>query len=99
MNDDTVHDPQWLDRLILAALEDDLIGALQPKILSLKSGGKGKKVFDYAGAAGGMLDRLGYPYCLGRKFARLEFDQGQYDIRTGYFLGLGCRHVCKKSSG
>jgi GT2 family glycosyltransferase len=97
MNDDTVHDPQWLDRLILAALEDDLIGALQPKILSLKSGGKGKRVFDYAGAAGGMLDRLGYPYCLGRKFARLEFDQGQYDSGQDIFWASGVAMFVKRA--
>ena len=52
MNDDTVHDPLWLEQLVLAALDDERIGALQPKILSLKANGRGKKVFDYAGAAG-----------------------------------------------
>ena len=59
MNDDTEHDPLWLDSLVSAALEDKDIGALQPKILSLKDYKKGKKVFEYAGGAGGMIDRMG----------------------------------------
>jgi hypothetical protein len=98
MNDDTVHDPRWLDRLVLAALEDERIGALQPKILSLKSGGKGKKVFDYAGAAGGMLDRLGYPYCLGRKFSGTEFDLGQYDTGQDIFWASGVAMFVKRTA-
>ncbi len=57
MNDDTIHDPLWLERLVLVAGNDDRIAALQPKILSLRQSGKGKKLFDYAGAAGGMMDR------------------------------------------
>ena len=97
MNDDTVHDPQWLDRLVLAAQHDEKIGALQPKILSLKPGGKGKKLFDYAGAAGGMMDKLGYPYCLGRKFARLEFDEGQYDIGQDIFWSSGVAMFVKRA--
>jgi hypothetical protein len=98
MNDDTVHDPQWLDRLVLAALEDERTGALQPKILSLKPGSKGRKVFDYAGAAGGMLDRLGYPYCLGRKFFKLESDRGQYDIGQDIFWASGVAMFVKRTA-
>ena len=89
MNDDTVHDPHWLDQLVSVALEDDRTAALQPKILSLKAHGKGKKVFDYAGAAGGMIDRLGYPWCLGRTFSTLESDKGQYDTRQDIFWASG----------
>lgn len=50
-------------------------GALQPKILSAREPEK----FEYAGAAGGLLDKLGYPYCRGRVLDDIEADCGQYD--------------------
>lgn len=76
------------------------VGALQPKIKSYKE----KDKFEYAGAAGGYLDRLGYPYCRGRLFDNTEKDEGQYDgepvevtwasgaalmVRTDLYLRLG----------
>lgn len=51
------------------------VGACQPKIMSYAD----KEMFEYAGAAGGLLDKLGYPYCRGRLFDRIEKDCGQYD--------------------
>jgi GT2 family glycosyltransferase len=97
LNDDTRHDPLWLDRLVGAALEDDHTGALQPKILSLKAYDKGKKVFDYAGAAGGMMDRLGYPWCLGRTFSKIENDRGQYDTGREIFWASGVAMFVKRA--
>ncbi len=97
MNDDTEHDPLWLDALVHAALEDKGTGALQPKILSLKNYKKGKKVFDYAGAAGGMIDRLGYPWCLGRTFSTIEADRGQYDGGQEIFWASGVAMFVKRS--
>nr|MBI1232151.1 glycosyltransferase [Cytophagales bacterium] len=52
------------------------LAVAQPKILSLVDAG----TFDYAGAAGGFLDALGYPYCRGRILHSIEIDQGQYDL-------------------
>ena len=52
------------------------VGACQPKILSYRR----KDMFEYAGAAGGLLDRYGYPYCRGRLFDRVEYDLCQYDV-------------------
>ena len=89
MNDDTEHDPLWLEQLVGVALKDERIGALQPKILALKPYKKGKKVFDYAGAAGGMIDRLGYPWCLGRTFSGVEPDKGQYELGQDIFWASG----------
>ncbi len=89
MNDDTEHDLLWLEQLVSVALEDDHIGALQPKILAMKPYKKGKKVFDYAGAAGGMIDCLGYPWCLGRTFSGVELDKGQYDSEQDIFWASG----------
>lgn len=61
---------------ILSFLENNPdVGAVQPKILSYSD----KSSFEYAGAAGGYLDSLGYPYCRGRLFDVVEKDNGQYD--------------------
>ena len=53
-------------------------GACQPKIRSFRN----RAYFEYAGAAGGMLDSLAYPYCRGRLFDKIEKDEGQYDGET-----------------
>ncbi|NTW83507.1 MAG: glycosyltransferase family 2 protein [Chlorobiaceae bacterium] len=97
MNDDTTHDPLWLERLVDAALDDGLTAALQPKILSMKTYRRGKKVFDYAGGAGGMSDKLGYPYCLGRVFSAVEEDIGQYDAEQEIFWASGVAMFAKRS--
>jgi GT2 family glycosyltransferase len=97
MNDDTEHDPLWLEQLVSVALKDDQIGALQPKILALKPCKKGEKVFDYAGAAGGMIDRLGYPWCLGRTFSGVERDNGQHDRGQDIFWASGVAMFVKKT--
>ncbi len=96
MNDDSLHDPQWLHELVAAALKHDAVSALQPKILSLKEYRRGKKIFDYAGAAGGMIDRLGYPYCLGRTFSSIEEDRGQYDAGCEIFWASGVALFVKR---
>jgi GT2 family glycosyltransferase len=51
------------------------VAAVQPKIRSWRD----KRFFEHAGAAGGYLNPLGYPYCRGRRFGRVEEDHGQYD--------------------
>ncbi len=89
LNDDAVVEPSWLQPLVEAAETDGSIAALQPKILSFREHRKGKKVFDYAGGAGGLIDRLGYPYCYGRTFYRVENDFGQYDREQDIFWASG----------
>lgn len=89
MNDDAVVEPGWLEPLVAEAERDASVGALQPKILSLKARRDGRRLFDYAGAAGGMLDRLGYPWCLGRSFSGIEEDRGQYDEPSDLFWASG----------
>ncbi len=59
--------------------------ACQPKILSYKQ----KEKFEYAGAAGGFIDRNGYPYCRGRIFDTVEDDNGQYDTPVEVFWATG----------
>jgi GT2 family glycosyltransferase len=104
LNDDTVVEPEWLERLVAAAERDPQVAALQPKILSLPERRKGRRVFDYAGAAGGLIDRLGFPYCLGRSFGGREVDAGQYDRSQEIFWASGValfarREVVEKLGG
>ncbi|MGC8774618.1 MAG: glycosyltransferase family 2 protein [Chlorobaculum sp.] len=104
LNDDTVVEPEWLGCLVEAAECDPQIAALQPKILSLPEHRQGRRVFDYAGAAGGLIDRLGFPYCLGRSFGGREVDAGQYDEMCDIFWASGValfarREVVEKLGG
>lgn len=89
MNDDTIVEPDWLGNLVAAADADPSIGALQPKILSLPARREGKRLFDYAGGAGGLIDRMGYPFCLGRNFRDKEEDRAQYDLPQEIFWASG----------
>jgi GT2 family glycosyltransferase len=104
LNDDTVVEPEWLGFLVEAAERDPNVSALQPKILSLPELRCGRRVFDYAGAAGGLIDRLGFPYCLGRSFGGREADAGQYDQPCDIFWASGValfarREVVEKLGG
>lgn len=75
LNSDVEVPPGWLEPLAAYMDEHPECGACQPKILSYRDKGS----FEYAGAAGGLLDRDGYPYCRGRIFDTTEADRGQYD--------------------
>lgn len=98
MNDDAVVEPFWLQPLVRVAESDSGIAALQPKILSLQAQESGKKVFDYAGGAGGMIDRLGYPYCYGRTFYGIESDHGQYDRTRDIFWASGVAMFARRKT-
>ncbi len=75
LNSDVEVTPDWW-RPMLDLLENNReVGAVQPKILSYRD----RSSFEYAGAAGGYIDALGYPWCRGRLFDRMERDEGQYD--------------------
>lgn len=75
LNSDVLVTPDWWRPVLRFMEENPTVGAVQPKILSYKERNK----FEYAGAAGGYLDALGYPYCRGRLFDCVEEDKGQYD--------------------
>lgn len=75
LNDDVAVTPGWLEPLVQFMEEHPECGACQPKLLSDRDRTK----FEYAGAAGGYLDSLGYPFCRGRIFTTIETDDGQYD--------------------
>ena len=95
LNSDVEVTPCWLDTLLEYARTHEEVVALQPKVLSWQSKqdvlvGKTQKVrFEHAGAAGGMIDCLGYPYCYGRLLTNLEEDTGQYDTPTPIFWASG----------
>lgn len=75
LNSDVQVEQDWDVKLIRFLKENDSTAAVQPKILSFPNPG----FFDYAGAGGGFLDSLGYPYCRGRIFNTIEKDLNQYD--------------------
>lgn len=95
LNSDVEVTPCWLDTLLEYARTHVEVAALQPKVLSWHSKrnvlvGEAQKVrFEHAGAAGGMIDCLGYPYCYGRFLTHLEEDDGQYDTPTPIFWASG----------
>lgn len=75
LNSDVEVTEGWWQPLLHFMESHSEAGAVQPKILSWHS----REYFEYAGAAGGYLDNLGYPYCRGRLFDKIECDWGQYD--------------------
>jgi GT2 family glycosyltransferase len=85
LNSDVEVTHGWLDTLLDYARTHEEVAALQPKVLSWHD----KKRFEHAGAAGGMLDYLGYPYCRGRFLTHLEEDNGQYDDPMQVFWATG----------
>lgn len=75
LNSDVEVTEGWWLPLLRYMKDNPEVGACQPKIRSFRN----RDFFEYAGAAGGYLDRLGYPYCRGRILDKLERDEGQYD--------------------
>lgn len=85
LNSDVEVTPDWVAPIISLMESDGSISACQPKILSFQN----KKQFEYAGACGGWLDFLGYPFMRGRIFDDCETDIGQYDIAQPCFWASG----------
>lgn len=85
LNSDIEVTPHWTVPLIQLLDQDSHIAACQPKILSYHN----RDCFEYAGAAGGFVDYLGYPFCRGRIFDTIEKDTGQYDDTIPVFWATG----------
>ena len=85
LNSDVEVTPHWLDPLVEYMDTHPEVAACQPKIRSERN----KGYFEYAGAAGGYLDKYGYPFCRGRIFDVVEKDQGQYDTIQPIFWATG----------
>ena len=95
LNSDVEVTPHWLDTMLEYMDTHPNVMAAQPKVLSWNSkqdfeAGKREAIsFEHAGAAGGMMDILGYPYCRGRLMTHLEVDHGQYDKVQPIFWATG----------
>ena len=85
LNNDVKVTKNWLDPMINLLESDENYATCQPKIRSLYK----RERFDYAGASGGFLDLLYYPFCRGRIFNTIEKDKGQYDNEKEIFWSSG----------
>ncbi len=88
LNDDAVPAPGAIESLVdlLESAPDDDLPLLQPVLRSSAD----PRFFDYAGGAGGLIDRWGYPFALGRLFDRVEIDDGQYTAGGPLAWASGC---------
>lgn len=94
LNNDVRVDPDWLHPLNDTFNSAQEIAAAQPKIRSHKQ----PDYFEYAGAAGGMIDWLGYPFCRGRLFETVEQDENQYDRPVPISWASGAALAVRKES-
>ena len=85
LNSDVEVTEGWLGPLVEYMDNNPETAACQPKIKSYHK----RDYFEYAGAAGGYIDRFGYTFCRGRIFDRIEKDEGQYDTTTDIFWASG----------
>jgi GT2 family glycosyltransferase len=85
LNSDVEVTENWISPIIQLMESDKQIGACQPKILAYQD----KNSFEYAGAAGGFIDKYGFPFCRGRIFDQLETDQNQYNNNIEIFWATG----------
>jgi hypothetical protein len=85
LNNDVEVTQNWIEPIISLFESDKNIGAIQPKLLQYKQ----KDTFEYAGAAGGYIDTLGYVCCRGRLFESIEKDLQQYDDSKEIFWASG----------
>ena len=91
LNSDVEVSPGWIEPVVKLMQSDSDIAICQPKILSYHQ----KDHFEYAGAAGGWMDRFGYAFCKGRFFDICEKDEGQYDQIDEIFWAGGCSFFIK----
>lgn len=94
LNNDVEVPPDWLEPLIQRMEHEPDIGAVQPKLLRYDR----RDWFEYAGGAGGFLDRFGYPFTRGRVLFTLEPDEGQYDEPRDLLWATGAALVLRRSA-
>lgn len=94
LNSDVKVTPGWINPLLSVMDENRNAGACQPKILSHDSPGD----FEYAGAAGGFIDKFGYPFCRGRIFQSVEQDNNQYNDNQLVFWASGACMMIRSSA-
>ncbi len=91
INSDILVTNNWLDPLISYLEQNSDVAAVQPKVLSIED----NDLFEYAGAGGGLIDKLGYPFCRGRIFEEIEKDTDQYNDESDVFWLSGAAMVIR----
>jgi GT2 family glycosyltransferase len=94
LNSDVEVTPNWLQPMFDWMENDPNLAACQPKLIDFQT----KKQFEYAGGAGGYLDKDGYAFCAGRIFYRFEDDNGQYAGRQEVFWASGAALMIRKKA-
>uniref|UniRef100_UPI00404AB61F glycosyltransferase family 2 protein n=1 Tax=Flavobacterium sp. TaxID=239 RepID=UPI00404AB61F len=92
VNSDIEVTENWLQPILSTFENNSDIAIIQPKILDYKK----KTDFEYAGAAGGFIDKYGFPFCRGRIFESIEKDNGQYNDTTEIFWASGACFFIRK---
>ena len=93
LNNDTIHDPDWIDLLVKMMESNPKISSVQPKIKNYDN----RDYFDYAGACGGFMDKYCFPFARGRIFSTVEKDEGQYDESIKIFWASGTAFLTRKN--
>lgn len=94
LNSDVEVTENWLEPIVEVFEKEPGTAAIQPKILDYKR----KDRFEYAGAAGGYIDKYGYPFCRGRVFQHMEEDHGQYNDDRYIFWASGACLAVRRSA-
>jgi len=94
LNSDVEVEPSWIEPMVNLLERDKTIGACQPKLLSYNK----RDHFEYAGAAGGWIDKYGYPFAKGRIFDVSEEDKGQYNDTAQVFWASGAALFIRASA-
>ena len=93
LNDDVEVTPHWVEPIVEMMEQDATIAMAQPKMLMFDQ----RDTFEYAGGAGGFIDKYGYPFCRGRMFNTLEQDHGQYNNSCDIFWASGAAMFVRAS--
>lgn len=93
LNSDVEVPDGWLRPLLAYMDAHPDVAACQPKLLAYAD----RHSFEYAGAAGGFMDRYGYPFCRGRIFSEVEPDDGQYDSVADIFWATGAALMVRRA--
>ncbi len=91
LNSDVETPNGWLEPLLRCMEQHPEVAACAPKLRSSEQ----REAFEYAGAAGGYIDYLGYPFCRGRILRSIECDHGQYDDAKAVFWASGAALCCR----
>src|SRR6056300_480536 len=92
LNNDTLHTKNWVEELVSFLEKNPQVGAAQPKLLNAFN----KDTFDYAGGAGGFIDKYCFPFVRGRLFNTLEKDSNQYNNPKKIFWASGAAFIIRR---